>query len=104
MRTSPKIALIVLFGSFSLSFASLPSQAGWKIKLGDKVIAGKPDGKKADDKKPDDKKPEQAATQPAPSIVCDSAASIHVCYAFSGSGNTDSKISKGNEMACKFMK
>jgi hypothetical protein len=90
--------LFVILGSFVLAFASLPSEAGWKIKLGDKVIAGKED--KKDEKKPDGQQP-AAAT---PSIVCDSAQTIHICYAFTGTGNAEDKTAKGNQFACKFMK
>ena len=96
MKPLSKSLVLVLFGTFAL--AAPASQAGWNIKLGNKVIAGKPDEKKPEEKKA------AAPAEATPSIICDSAATLHLCYAFSGTGNADSKASKGNEMACKFMK
>jgi hypothetical protein len=40
----------------------------------------------------------------APSIVCDASAGNRLCYSFQGAENSVEKVSKGNQMACKFMR
>jgi hypothetical protein len=51
------------------------------------------------------KETKAAAAQDLPAgLVCDASLRNGICYAFTGTANTDSKVAKGNEMACKFLR
>jgi hypothetical protein len=79
----------------SLFLVWSPVQAGWQLKVGGKTFGSKSDQKPADS---------ASASAPSPSIVCDSAQELRLCYAFSGKDNSEKNTNKGNEMACKFMR
>jgi hypothetical protein len=45
-----------------------------------------------------------AAGDLPPAPVCDASLRNGICYSFTGSAHSDSKASKGNEMACKLLR